>query len=507
MFLLRRLVIFVLLFLLFGCDSNLCLYPKSLKKSFETELKKSCSEITTEELAQVTQLKFEESKDISNIESEDLQSFTQLSSLDFSGSKNITEIPDFVYSLPKLRKLDISLTGISNFDSKLCQLKNLEVLIGKNNSYKDNEIPFHTFCLENLKILDMSNSGIRYVDEYIGKITQLEELYLKGNFLVVVPFMLHKLPHLTVVDFTNNYFDNTDLAVLHTCKDHLELDDQNECRENIQRSMNCDYYHELPYQRKESLRQLYVDISNQNLDQLTSTLIDLKNTAHKSLVEKEKLMEKLRIQLGGSKNNVDRFEVLLNDGPLSQEALISYIDDLNVDIGKIRQSLENFESIDKRPTIYRNACYENWIGFTDYSQSPELLEKTIDGRTIRELRFIYDQIGGKMAERSWIPFVTLMTGIYNFLATNPYIGFPWFDLPNLLVSGDAVCWSQIRYNNDRKTVGWIPYEVYPERYLKPTTGMRFNSWIEDGYEWLIPDCLHLPDLTNRIRQVRDTQEL
>ena len=501
----KSVILFALLFLLLGCGSNFCLYPKSLKTSFEKELKKSCSEVTSEELAQVTKLKFEELKGISNIEPEDLQPFTHLSSLDFSGHKNITEIPDFVYGISKLKKLNISSTGISIFDSKLCQLNNLEALIGKNNSYNNNEIPFHTFCLENLKVLDMSNSGIRYIDEYIGKMTHLEELYLKGNFLVVVPFMLHKLPHLTVIDFTNNYFDNTDLAVLHTC--HLESSEQNdqkECREDMQRSMNCDYYHELPYQRKESIRQFYVDISNQNLDQLTNTLNELKNTAHKSFIEKEKLIEKLRIQLGGSKSNLDEFEDIFNSGSLSQEALKDYIAHLSTNISEIRQNLENFDSLSAQITIDRNACYENWIGFTDYNQSPELLEKTINGRTIRELRFIYDQIGGKMAKK-WIPVVTLMTGIYNFLATNPYIGFPWFDLP---ASDDALCWSQVRYHNDRKKrIGWLPYEVYPERYLKPTFGMRANSWFEGGYEWLIPDCLHLPDLTNRIRQVRDTQGL
>lgn len=259
MFLLgRSAVFFVFLFLLLGCGSrsNLCSYPKSLTANIEKKLKKSCSEVQAEELVQIKSLQFGCcAEDVSTIKWDDLKPFTQLSVLDFSGNKNIKEIPDFVYSIPKLKKLDISLTGVSNFDPKLCQLKNLEVLIGKNNSYKNNEIPFHTFCLENLKTLDMSDSSIIYVDDYIYYLSNLEKLYLKGNHLHSFPQMIKYMFGLQLVDLQNNKFsDNPEVNALFDCTVHSDSEDVRDCQEDLRESLDCEFHYKFNHQRGEPFR-------------------------------------------------------------------------------------------------------------------------------------------------------------------------------------------------------------------------------------------------------------
>ena len=240
---------FLMAVLQLGCSSNPCFYPKALKTSLEKELKKSCSKITTEEMAQVKTLKFEDAKDISNIELEDLQSLIHLSSLDFSGRTSIKEVPDFVYGLPQLKKLDISSTSISNFDSKLCQLENLEILIGKNNSYKNNEIPFHTFCLKNLKTLDMSNSGIMYIDEYLYYLTRLQQLYLKGNSLFTLPLSLSMMNSLKTLDLKENKFKETSINALIDCtkEDSSDIED---CQEDLRSHISCEGFHRFPYNHR-----------------------------------------------------------------------------------------------------------------------------------------------------------------------------------------------------------------------------------------------------------------
>lgn len=233
----------------FGCSSNPCVYPKALKTSLEKELKKSCSKITTEDMTQVKKLKFEDSKDISNIEPEDMKSFTHLSSLDLSGHKNIKEIPDFVYSLPQLKHLDISSTGISDFNSNLCRLNKLESLIGKNNSYKNNEIPFHTLCLKNLKTLDMSNSGIIYIDEYIYYLTRLQHLYMKGNSLFTAPLSLSMMNSLITLDLRENKFKEKSINTLIDCTKE-ESSDIEDCQEDLRSHISCEGFHRFPYNHR-----------------------------------------------------------------------------------------------------------------------------------------------------------------------------------------------------------------------------------------------------------------
>ena len=94
----------------------ICSYPESLKTSIENKLQKSCQNIQTQELSQITHLKFENIEELSDITVDHFSNLTQLESLDLSGHPSLQSIPDFVYSLTELKHLDLSATGISDFN-------------------------------------------------------------------------------------------------------------------------------------------------------------------------------------------------------------------------------------------------------------------------------------------------------------------------------------------------------------------------------------------------------
>lgn len=238
----------------FNSPSDICSYPSSLKISIEEALKKSCNEITEGELSQVTHLKLKNVSGLFEIQPEDFFLLTHVDSLDLSGNKNINEIPEFVYGLKNLRKLNISSTYISDFDSRICQLTQLKVLIGSHNSYRNNEIPFHTFCLSNLMVLDMSNSSIIYMDEYLYYLQNLERLYMADNALFLLPWSFQYLSSLKFVDFTGNIFTNTDLNVVRDCAKEKDLEDTEDCQDDLLDDFDCEWRYRFTRNRGEPLR-------------------------------------------------------------------------------------------------------------------------------------------------------------------------------------------------------------------------------------------------------------
>jgi len=274
-----------------------------------------------------------------------------ITELDLSDNPHLTSLPEFVLDLPDLVHLDISNTGISDFDKSICQLKKLERLIGRNNSYKDDEVPFHTFCLENLEVLDMSNSDIRYIDEYIGKLSHLEELHMAHNQMWVIPLMLSTLSTLKLVDFKNNNLKNENFHVAQNCKSVTE-DDREDCQENLLDDIECEFAHELPFQRKEPLRKVYTDIVGNNKAVLKACESgDQKVCPHFVDTCRDILDEDDR-----SKCQLDEFE---------------------------SARLQNSNHF-----LHRDSCYIAWVGWmVDYDSSSQFVENTIRGKTIRELRY------------------------------------------------------------------------------------------------------------------------
>ena len=377
-------------------------------------------------------------KNIDAISLSRFQSSELVTELDLSDNPHLTSLPNFALDFPSLTHLDISNTNISDWDEDICQLKKLERLIGRNNSYKDDEVPFHTFCLENLKVLDMSGSDIRYIDEYVGKLSHLEELHMAHNQMVIIPLMLSTLPSLKLVDFRENTLKNEDLNTLQSCKS-VPKDERENCQEDLVGAIECEFAHELPFQRKKPLRQMYTDLAGMNEDLLSyCDSGDDKSCPH----------------------FVKACRDILNEEDRSQCQL-------NV-----------FESarINSNDLLHRDDCYMAWVGWmVEYESSPQFLENTIRGKTIRELRYASEYQSSQ----------------YFFCWRNPVehiaLALPWWKPEKLSA---------------------FPFEVFPEQLREKNISSHveaFFSEVESKY-WGIPECAHLPTLRDHVDAIRDTKE-
>ena len=333
---------------------NVCAYPQSLKTVVEQLTGRTCHLITRNDLTQIQQLKISNvsQKEWDLFKKEQAQYFPSLSELDVSDNPELFSLPSFVTDMVWLEKLNVSNTGIHNFGEEVCQLQNLTTLIASDNNYEGREVPFNIFCLKNLKVLDMSNSSIRYIDEYIGQLSHLEELYMSGNNLFLIPQMLSTLPHLTLVDFQNNQLKNEDLNSFQSCKD-FRGDRKQECQEDLLDSIECEAVHELPFQRGEPLRQIYTNLAGQSPELLKQC-----ENGNSTKIYCPSFITKCRYA-----PEQDRERCMLDE----------------------------FESTrtEERHRPHRDICYITWVAWlVDYEGFPELLNKTIRGKTIREMRYV-----------------------------------------------------------------------------------------------------------------------
>jgi len=338
-------------------DNNICFLPSVLRSQVASTFGVGCSNVSISQMKEMKSLKIEELSFREALELKDLdrdfaEYFKSLENLDLSDNHPLLELPNFVYYISSLKKLDISRTSINGFKKDICRLKDLNTLIASHNSYKDQEVPKEIFCLKNLKILDMSDSSIRYIDEYIGKLEKLEELYMANNQLVLIPHMLTELLNVTVVDFTNNQIVNEDMNMLHNCNNSkFDEDDKEDCKEDMREDMTCEGVYEYPYARGEPLREMYIKLA----------------------IQSPELMSQCE-----------------DDDPTNY--CPNFIKEcLDVKTDQLKCMLDNFEStwaeFNHRP--HRDRCYLNWVGFlVDYEKYPHLLEKTIRGKTIREMHYV-----------------------------------------------------------------------------------------------------------------------
>ncbi len=270
---------------------ELCSSPKSLKQAVLQELKNlaqkskaesagssaqadspaqadapaiDCNSVTTEDLAKIQNLK------ITNIRSKEAQSekydisLSNLQSLDLSDNKEMAILPNFVYSLTSLKKLNISNTGISNLSGDICRLENLEELKASHNSYEGQEAPIAIFCLNNLKVLDLSHSRLRYIDEYIFYLENLERLYLQGNELMTLPVVFAVMSQILVLDVRDNIFEHTPANFLYDCsKTAKDSEERQECQKNIKRKAGCEYWHKFPFERGQSFRDRFSQMTGE----------------------------------------------------------------------------------------------------------------------------------------------------------------------------------------------------------------------------------------------------
>ena len=249
-------------------STNFCAFPKSVQQAVMGDIQKPCAEVEPEELKKIKTLKLQNLKlsEADLLTEEHARLLASLENLDLSNSPELTAIPQFVYFLSNLKSLNISQTGITDFDPDMCRLQKLNILKASHNNYKGREVPMPVFCLSALTTLDMSYSRLRYIDEYIYKLENLEELYMAGNNLMAVPFMLQLMNSLLLVDLTGNDFTfqgafstifgydlppllgYPPLNTLHTCKDQQE-EDISSCQEDMLYNFKCEWWYQLPFER------------------------------------------------------------------------------------------------------------------------------------------------------------------------------------------------------------------------------------------------------------------
>ena len=247
---------------------NFCTFSDSLKIAVQKTINKDdCSLVTEKDLSQIKQLTIKNirEEETALLDEKYASYFPVLEDLDISKNLWVSFLPSFITHLRVLKKLNISQTGINDFNEDICRLEKLEVLIASHNNYVGQEIPIEIFCLSALKVLDMSYSFIRYIDEYIYKLENLEELYMNNNQLMVLPFMLHTMPNLLLVNLTNNIFEPlsevasvvgyTPLNTLHTCKETRDpSSDIQSCQSNMLDNLKCSWWYKLPFERGKSFR-------------------------------------------------------------------------------------------------------------------------------------------------------------------------------------------------------------------------------------------------------------
>ena len=270
---------YIFLFLLvIGCRSdgdttekdpahNVCIFPASLKKALKNQIQKECSDIQLEDMEGVKKLTIKQITKTNLLDKKYATNFKSLEELDLSNNPDMKEIPAFVYYIPTLKKLNISKTGVSNFSGEMCQLQQLTTLIATDNNYEGQEVPIAVFCLSQLRVLNMSNSSLRYIDEYIYYLRYLEELYLQGNQLMTLPFVLHLLPKLLVLDLRNNQFEYESVNALSDCTGLAEdSEEQEECQEEMMDLVDCEYWYKMPYQRGKPFRSRYEDMTGEKYE-------------------------------------------------------------------------------------------------------------------------------------------------------------------------------------------------------------------------------------------------
>lgn len=286
-------VIFILLLMTFGCSRvgkeriiekdkffNLCDFPNSIEQAVVKKLKKKCESVLPEDVIEITHLKIENvsEQDVKLLSKKYAMYFLTLEDLDMSDNPNMLVLPEFIVYLPKLKKLNISRTGVNTFSQNISQLSTLTTLIASHNSYENQEPPLTVFSLVDLKVLDMSYSSIRYIDEYIYKLENLEELYLAGNQLMVVPFMLQLMPRLLLIDLRDNSFGlpldsdsvlDESLNTLHTCKGIEDDSDRESCQEDMLDNFRCEWWYKLPFKRGKSFRR-YKEMTNVEFEAFTA---------------------------------------------------------------------------------------------------------------------------------------------------------------------------------------------------------------------------------------------
>ena len=142
----------------------------------------------------------------------------------FSGLSELTELnlglnklpglPISVTQLTKLTKLDISLNDVSVIPAQVANLVNLEELNLQGNFFNKPEkkikaLPNEICQLKNLKVLILKDNIVEQLPDCINNLTHLEKLDLRDNLIPTLPASFTQLTNLKLLDLKAN--DMTEL--------------------------------------------------------------------------------------------------------------------------------------------------------------------------------------------------------------------------------------------------------------------------------------------------------
>lgn len=155
-------------------------------------------------------------------------SINKLTELEELHLKDIKEIPNEVYQLKKLKKLDImtaegikvspliaelteledlriSIDGkVSDEFFSLTKLKNLELKLGDSNNEQNIDLNLVISKLTELEKLIIERGGIKIIPDEISQLKKLKELNIRKNLIETIPLSIKDMPTLEILDLSDN---------------------------------------------------------------------------------------------------------------------------------------------------------------------------------------------------------------------------------------------------------------------------------------------------------------
>jgi len=141
--------------------------------------------------------------------------------------EGLTELPDSVTNLTKLKSLDLSGNRLTELPESIVNLTNLTTFYLSEN--RVSALPDSVANLTNLTTLDLRNNQINELPESISNLTNLTKLNLSENHLSGLPETISNLTNLTMLYLTQNqlqtlpksFVNLTNLAMLFLAENQL----------------------------------------------------------------------------------------------------------------------------------------------------------------------------------------------------------------------------------------------------------------------------------------------
>ncbi len=136
--------------------------------------------------------------------SDKLVNFSKLEYLDLRDNYDLKVLPQSIGGLKKLRILGLSVCGLKELPESFCELTELEVLHLQHNELT--MLPVNIGKLTKLRKLDLEANQLTELPESFKQLTSLKSLLLSGNKLTTLPKGIGKFKKVTQVELSENRF-------------------------------------------------------------------------------------------------------------------------------------------------------------------------------------------------------------------------------------------------------------------------------------------------------------